>query len=85
MSAERDQVAAYSIAALLKVELEPWQEFVLTAMLREYRRPDPPEVEVRLPDTPEEECGARAPMAPQLRCLLPNHDGDHSAGSYTWE
>ena len=77
MSAERDYLTALSIAALLEVDLEPWQEFVLRAMLEAHRRPDPPTVAVR---GPYGTCDEPHPEFPYASCKRARgHTGYHDS------
>lgn len=82
-------MTAHSIAALLKIEMEPWQEFVLTAMLREYRRPDPPEVEAAVVgiEYGPPWCGAGHPSGRNFFCAKKSgHSGSHYARNVgTWQ
>lgn len=72
------------IAAYLDVELHPWQDRFLRKMLAEHRQPDPPEVEVRLPDRPT--CDMPHPTG-NARCVLPvghSYANHETIGGFHW-
>ena len=88
ISDEDRSLAAELLDLYFGDDREPWQERTLAIILMAHRQlPANEKPNAGAAQRVHEfvSCGARAPMAPQLRCLLPNHDGDHSAGSYTWE
>lgn len=79
-------MTALSIAALLKVDLHPWQEVVLQRMLRMHREVTdaPPAVVEVVKEMPRDPwpgiCGEQHPTEPTWRCgRARGHDGHHEA------
>lgn len=87
--AESDVLLTNSIAKLLGVELEPWQEFMLKHMLAGYRQRFESEVMVAMPDTPREACRDVHPSsagAVPIRChMARGHTGMHTDGRLGWD